>query len=56
MPDRPSLWNVFTQTGRVADYLRYRGIDPAEETATQEAVEHEGDDRRPDYSGKQQYR
>lgn len=59
MPENQSLWNAFLKTGRVEDYLRYRGVDPYSSTAissTEEASAHAGDNRRPDHSGKQQYR
>ncbi len=48
-------WRAFQKTGRVADYLRYRGIDvfsgPTPDT-NKEGEAHETDDRRPDHSGK----
>ena len=59
MPDNQPLWDMFLKTGRVEDYLRYRGVDIYQSSAvssTEEAPAHAGDNRRPDYSGKQQYR
>lgn len=59
MPDEQQLWNAFIKTGRVEDYLRYRGVDIYQTTGLSSAGEasvHAGDDRRPDHSGKQQYR
>lgn len=59
MPDDARLWDAFLKTGRVEDYLRYRGVDIYQSTAApsaKEAPAHAGDDRRPDHSGKQQYR
>lgn len=58
-----SLWDAFRMTGRIEDYLRYRGIDIYQTTqphmtnqAGEERAPHAGDNRRPDHSGKQQYR
>ncbi|MBQ5840366.1 MAG: hypothetical protein IIW40_00250 [Clostridia bacterium] len=53
------LWNIFEQSGRVEDYLRYRGIFvPAAANSVGEANEGYGkqpktasDDRRPHRSG-----
>lgn len=59
VPDEQQLWNAFLKTGRVEDYLRYRGVDIYQTTgisSTEGASGHAGDDRRPDHSGKQQYR
>jgi hypothetical protein len=39
------LWNTFTQTGRVEDYLRYRGLNVVTASREQE-VPRETDDRR----------
>lgn len=59
------LWNAFAHTGRIEDYLRYRGIDiytarvgrasagaPPQEEADPGVADH----RSPDHPGKQQYR
>ena len=45
-------------SGRVEDYLRYRGVDIYQSPApiAKETAAYAVDDRRPDYSGKQQYR
>ena len=60
MEDNQQLWNAFLKTGRVEDYLRYRGVDiyqsPSPSSSTKEANNHAGDNRRPDHSRKQQYR
>ncbi len=60
--EQDKLWATFQKTGKVADYLRYCGIDIYEtgtsstaETDHQEAS-HEADHRRTDRAGKQQYR
>ena len=52
-----SLWASFLKTGRVEDYLRYRGIDIYARTdrPEKEKQRHEADDRRPHHPGKQQY-
>ncbi len=52
-----SLWTSFLKTGRVEDYLRYRGIDIYARTdrPEKEKRRHEADDRRPHHPGKQQY-
>ena len=36
--DKDKLWHTFTHSGRVEDYLRYRGIDltPRATNSTQE--------------------
>ena len=57
--DNRELWTAFLKTGRVEDYLRYRGVDIYQHMTNQAGEEkpaHAGDDRRPDHSGKQQYR
>lgn len=59
MPDNQQLWDAFLKTGRVEDYLRYRGVDIYQSSSlssTKEAPAYAGDNRRPDHSGKQQYR
>lgn len=50
------MWNSFVKTGRVADYLRYRGVDVFRSCAEKhspygrgEACKH--DNRRPDNKG-----
>ncbi len=58
--DKWKLWHTFETSGRVEDYLRYRGIDPAE-TATNSVREEApsygdrpkttSDDRRIDSAG-----
>ena len=53
------LWHVFESSGRVEDYLRYRGVDiPAatasiekEESAYGDRTKTASDDRRADSSG-----
>lgn len=37
MDKKQEFWNVFTQTGRVEDYLRYRQCEEAKEAAEDEA-------------------
>lgn len=56
--DNKELWDAFKKTGRIADYLRYRGIEVFSGPAPkqEEGTMRETDDRRPDHSGKQQYR
>ena len=58
VPNEQSLWEAFLKTGRVEDYLRYRGVDIYQSPApiAKETAAYAVDDRRPDYSGKQQYR
>lgn len=60
VPDKDDqLWNAFMKTGRIDDYLRFRGVDIYDVpvvSSTEEAPAHAGDNRRPDHSGKQQYR
>ena len=54
---RFDMWDAFAKTGRIEDYLRYRGVDIYYKAGGREATHrHEADDRRPDYPGKQQYR
>lgn len=62
------LWDAFVRTGRIEDYLRYRGVDIYQHmtsraqpqglasTAGKENRPHAADHRRPDHPGKQQYR
>lgn len=38
--DEHELWEAFKKTGRIADYLRYRGVDIY---AAQNAVQKEGE-------------
>ena len=46
MDERNEFWNVFTQTGRVEDYLRYRGYEaPKEATAGETEDGRTGDPR-----------
>lgn len=51
-------WNVFCKTGRIEDYLRYRGVDIyAPRAENRKEQESGGDqDRRAGVKGKQQYR
>ena len=58
--DKKKLWHTFTHSGKVEDYLKYRGIVVAPR-ATESVVEEESgygnrpktasDDRRPDSAG-----
>ena len=58
--DKRKLWHAFTHSGKVEDYLRYRGI-VVTPRATDSVVEEESgygdrpktasDDRRPDSAG-----
>ena len=58
--DKRKLWHTFTHSGKVEDYLRYRGI-VVTPRATDSIVEEESgygnrpktasDDRRPDSAG-----
>ena len=58
--DNKKLWHTFTHSGKVEDYLRYRGI-VVTPRATDSVVEEESgyvnrtqtasDDRRPDSAG-----
>ena len=51
--DNRELWTAFLKTGRVEDYLRYRGVDIYQHMTNQAGEEkpsHAGDDRRPDHS------
>ncbi|MDD4413623.1 MAG: hypothetical protein PHR14_03585 [Oscillospiraceae bacterium] len=45
------MWDAFAKTGRVEDYLRYRGVDIYNMTGREER--HRDDKRRPDNKGKQ---
>lgn len=57
--DKDALWNTFAHSGKVEDYLRYRGIDLPQTTNSVEKEESGNghrpsttpDDRRPDSSG-----
>lgn len=59
--EQEKLWATFQKTGKVEDYLRYCGID-SYENGTNSVAEDDGettnesDHRRPDRTGKQQYR
>lgn len=44
--DKEALWHTFARTGRVEDYLRYRGVDPIP-TITNSVKEGSGYDHRP---------
>ena len=48
-------WNAFVHTGRIEDYLRYRGVDISGVMAGKEKRQDAADHRRTDYPGKQQY-
>lgn len=53
---RYDMWDAFARTGRVEDYLRYRGLDVSEMQNMQNREDrHRHDDRRPDHQGEQQY-
>ncbi len=46
------LWDRFRTTGRVEDYLRYRGIPAAQNSAAkEETTAHAPDNRRADHPG-----
>ena len=58
--DKRKLWHTFTHSGKVEDYLRYRGIVVTQRVT--DSIQEEGsgygecpktasDDRRPDTSG-----
>ncbi|MCI8554212.1 MAG: hypothetical protein HFJ80_04625 [Clostridiales bacterium] len=64
--ERRDMWDAFVRTGRIEDYLRYRGVDiytsrtgretsPAAVNAvnsvSKEENSHASNDRRPDHSG-----
>lgn len=57
--DKDTLWHTFAHSGRVEDYLRYRGIDLIQPTTNriQEEVSYgdrpktASDDRRSDSAG-----
>ena len=57
--DNQDWWQAFQKTGRIADYLRYRGIEVFSGTVVNQPKEgdaRESDDRRTDHSDEQQYR
>lgn len=55
--DKQDWWQAFQQTGRIADYLRYRGIEVfSASDQHKEGDSRETNDRRLDSSGEQQYR
>ena len=57
--DQEKLWATFQKTGKVADYLRYCGIDIYENgtnSVSDREETNEADHRRTDRAGKQQYR
>ena len=56
--DNNELWDAFKKTGRIADYLRYRGIEvfSGPTPKPEEGTPREPDNRCTDHSGKQQYR
>ena len=57
--DKDKLWHTFTHSGRVEDYLRYRGVDVTQRAtnSTQEEGSYghrpttASDDRRSDSAG-----
>lgn len=58
--DKDALWNAFAHSGKVEDYLRYRGVDRPQETVNSVEREESGyghrpqtasDDRRSDSAG-----
>lgn len=57
--NKEKLWHTFTHTGRVEDYLRYRGVELTQRATNsiQEEVSYgdrpktASDDRRPDSAG-----
>ncbi|MBE6807500.1 MAG: hypothetical protein E7527_05815 [Ruminococcaceae bacterium] len=58
--DQDKLWHNFVHSGKVEDYLRYRGIDPVAQSMNYVNKEESGygnrpktasDDRRPDSQG-----
>lgn len=51
---RYDMWDAFARTGRVEDYLRYRGVDVYDMKVREERSRN--DNRRPDNQGEQQYR
>lgn len=56
---RYDMWDAFAKTGRIEDYLRYRGVDIYDRQYVQalryKEDEHRHDDRRADHQGEQQY-
>jgi len=56
--DQQDWWQAFQKTGRIADYLRYRGIDVFSATVPNQPEEgdvRETDNRCTDHSGEQQH-
>ncbi len=56
--DKEALWQHFAHSGKVEDYLRYRGIDlpratncVKEESGDGQRTQTASDDRRPDSAG-----
>lgn len=52
-------WQAFCKTGRIEDYLRYRGVDIYRSPTASVKKEQSGNgdqNRRSDTEGKQQYR
>ncbi len=47
-------WERFCRTGKVDDYLRYRGVISG--VTREEPADHATQNRRPDYPGEQSYR
>ena len=56
---RYDMWDAFAKTGRIEDYLRYRGVDVYDRQELQgiqtREDRHRHDDRRIDHQGEQQY-
>lgn len=56
---RYDMWDAFARTGRVEDYLRYRGVDVYDMQNNRDLQNkedrHRHDDRRIDHQGEQQY-
>lgn len=54
---RYDLWDAFAKTGRIEDYLRYRGVDVYNLRNMKNSKEEpqRDDNRRPDNQGEQQY-
>ncbi|MBQ8494750.1 MAG: hypothetical protein IJ465_03240 [Clostridia bacterium] len=47
-------WKQFCRTGKVADYLRYRGVTNG--VTREESANYATQDGRPDHPGEQSYR
>ncbi len=54
MMEQKDLWQAFAQTGRVEDYLRYRGVslaDGRKDEGVGQQTETTSDNRRPHSAG-----